>query len=525
MPSDTASSLSTVQNLFEEYHKENVRYCHWKSNEHLYEGMIGDTDLDVLVDQTQASLASSLLLRHGFVRLRSVPFTTYPAVEDYLGFDRSTGELIHIHLHYQLVLGQKREKGYRLPWEDLVFSRRRMDDSLGVYTIDPTLELLLLLIRYSLKIRLRDLARASLGRTYLDASFHREYRWLTERVEQDQLRSIATDLLSEESANKIETILNDSPDIWNLRQLASASKPVLDTYRRYGKIEALIRGELREARLFFNAMNRRLLSEPRTFRRTLAGGGSLVAFVGSDGSGKSTLRSDTARWLLWKTDVYSEYLGSGDGSASLYRRPLIAIRSILERYRNRSGSNSSSKTGTQTPDQQSSLLLRFGQILWALTLSLEKRKKLRRVWRARNRGLVVLADRFPQNQVLGFNDGPLLSYWAKSSSRIKRRLCEWEAKPYRWAEEHPPDLVIELDVRPEIAIERTDGMTVEQLSERRNAVRSIQYDGSDRVTIDSSQPYEDVRVAVRRAVWDALCESTGRNQPTDSTEEPEPTHR
>ena len=49
------------------------------------------------------------------------------------------------------------------------------------------------------------------------------------------------------------------------------------------------------------------------------------------------------------------------------------------------------------------------RVVWALALAVEKRSKMRRARRARNRGMLVLCDRYPQTKILGFNDGPLLA--------------------------------------------------------------------------------------------------------------------
>ena len=41
----------------------------------------------------------------------------------------------------------------------------------------------------------------------------------------------------------------------------------------------------------------------------------MVALVGSDGSGKSTVSSSLLRWLHYKLDAHFYYMGSGDGAA------------------------------------------------------------------------------------------------------------------------------------------------------------------------------------------------------------------
>ena len=45
------------------------------------------------------------------------PAATYPAMEHLLGMDRASGRMFHLHVHYQLVLGERFVKNHRLPLE------------------------------------------------------------------------------------------------------------------------------------------------------------------------------------------------------------------------------------------------------------------------------------------------------------------------------------------------------------------------------------------------------------------------
>ncbi|MCV4821040.1 hypothetical protein OFM15_33690, partial [Escherichia coli] len=45
--------------------------------------------------------------------------------------------------------------------------------------------------------------------------------------------------------------------------------------------------------------------------------GLVIAFVGSDGAGKSTVTREIRKWLRYKLDVHGYYMGSGQGSTRL----------------------------------------------------------------------------------------------------------------------------------------------------------------------------------------------------------------
>lgn len=495
-------TLTVVSSLVEEFHHRDIRYCHWKSNEHLDAALRGDTDLDILVDREQAAQVRDALREAGFKPFSSHRFAKYPAMEDYLGFDEHTGTLVHVHLHYRLVLGGKRQKDYRLPWGETVLSRRVRDDS-GIYRSDEVMELLLLLLRYAFKIRLRDYPKALLGRSYLSDDFHREYEWLIARVDEEELVSLASEFLDDDAASIICRILETEPTLWKLRRLRKCTKRELSIYRTYSAPEALLRGQWREGFLALQLLNQRL-QWPRPMRRTIPTGGVVVALIGADGSGKSTMSSNVVDWLSWKLDVHPVYFGSGDGPASLVRMPLIFVWWVVEVVRSIRGVESENTSGMEGGDGPGSLPKRIWMSFWALTLAYEKRRKLRGTWRARDRGMAVVTDRFPQNQIMGFNDGPLLDKWRYSDSRIKRWLSRWERIPYQWAEAHPPDLVIRLQVDSDTALERKPEMTLESVEQRVAAIESLEFADSQVVEVDATAAMDEVEREIKRAVWEAI---------------------
>ena len=60
-PVPTTVSLGVLTSLFRRLHAEDIAYCHWKSNEHLAASMVGDTDLDLLVDRNAAQPLARIL--------------------------------------------------------------------------------------------------------------------------------------------------------------------------------------------------------------------------------------------------------------------------------------------------------------------------------------------------------------------------------------------------------------------------------------------------------------------------------
>jgi thymidylate kinase len=473
-----------------------VPHCHFKSNQHLAAALAGDTDLDLLVARSHARVAQALLAEHGMKRFDAGLATGYPAVEDWLGFDESSGRLIHLHVHYALPVGELHLKSYALPLERAVLEARVRDGETGVATSAPAHEWLLLLVRYALKARGRD--RFS-RRPAFRGSALREYEWLRERAEPARVRALAERELGPEVAAAVAPLLERPPELAGLLRLRRALVRALAPHRTWSAPEAALRRLGREA---VQRMTRRLrrsgVQLPRTFRRKSPIGGTVVAFVGCDGAGKSTVLAEMRRWLGWKLDVYSIYFGSGDGPVSPLRAPLVFVRGLQKKAR-----------PARPPEERSRVLvprrLSAARAVWALVLAREKAARLRAAERARQRGLVVICDRYPQSQVLGFNDGPLLAPWFESGAAWKRRLARWERSVYESASRLAPDLALKLDIRPEVAVQRKPDMALAECARRRAAVAQLDWGPRCRhLVIDAEQPLEKVLLEVKRAIWAEL---------------------
>jgi thymidylate kinase len=474
-----------------------IRYCHFKSNQHLAEALQGITDMDVLVDRHAGPRLAQILAELDCKRFSSSPGGDYPAVEDYLGFDVASGRLIHLHLHHRLTAGERYLKGYRLPWEELVLSTSRKDAASGFHTSDPNVECLLLLVRSALKIGATGRLLTWFGRDAVSADEAREFTWLRQRTDRERLVVLGESLLGRSVAPVLRQIVTDGPSVGRLLELRRRGRAALDLCRTFPLAEGILRRWWRMIVLTLCRVGKRLPNAPITVSRVNPRGGVLIAFLGADGSGKSSLAKRVVSWLRWKIDARAFYFGSGDGPSSLLRLPLRQVlRWVIAR---RSGGKKSNVTPLR--DRVPTGV----RALWALVLSLEKRHRLRQVWGARNRGLIVVCDRYPQNQIMGYSDGPLLHRWKDSRSPLLRMLSRWEAAPYSWAEAHPPDLVLKLHVTPEVARRRKPEMRLDELARRECAISDLRFSTVTRVrNLNADRGWDEVLLECKREVWEEL---------------------
>jgi hypothetical protein len=501
----TLPVLGILRALFDRLQAEGIRYCHWKSNEHLDASLAGRADLDVLVERRVIVSLTRILGETNFKRFVVKPGRGYPGIEDYVGFDPETGVLTHLHVHYQLTLGEKFLKGYRLPWEELYLSTRVLDEDRCIYIANPQLELVALVVRAAMKLRARDFLIQGVGKPYFRDGMLREFGWLAARVRPEEVAELATRLLGAPIGALFPAMIAAGrPTLGQLLAMRRAD-PGLQEYRLYGRLEAVRQTLGRELDSLWRKLRNWNVATPNKSTRTLPQGGLTVAFVGADGAGKSTLVAEIAEWLSHEVAVVSTYGGSGQGSAALPRRVMQWLGALRRRVlRGAAGGITLPQPASAPEAQPTWQSVSPARAIWIILLARERRKRALAARRAQGRGMVVVSDRFPQSQFPGWNDGPRLgdsvghSWWHRAAARREREA-------FRLAELCPPNLVIKLHVSPQVAASRKPATPREQILTGVEMVRRLSYPSTTCIVdIDGSQPLQNVILQVKRAVWDAV---------------------
>ena len=307
--------LKSIRYLHSVLNREKILYCHWKSNEHLQEALNGDTDLDMIFDLSQRRDIEIILNHCGLKRFRATPHMQYNAIEDYIGFDKESAKIWHLHLHYRLTLGEKHLKGYTVPWTSYILENRVYDNEFGVFRSRSEDEYFLILLRISLKLRWRDYNR-KLGSDDLT-----ELKWLKERAVDENVEKIANKLLGEKVAKEYRRLLvtdiRSKKDFYNLQKKLRKS---MKHFTAYTRIISFLRRSMREFFWILSGFSRKFgFSTSTPKRRVSPSGGAVVAILGCDGAGKSTTLSYLYKEFSKKIDIKCVYLGSGDGSSSILR--------------------------------------------------------------------------------------------------------------------------------------------------------------------------------------------------------------
>jgi hypothetical protein len=184
------ATLQAVKALFDTLNEQGIQYCHWKSNQHLDQALKGLTDLDLLVERSQRQLFKTILYQLRCKSIISPPGRQYPAIEDYLGYDDQTGKFFHLHVHYQLILGERFVKNYHLPLEQQFLESATINQ--GVKVVTPELEVIVLAIRALLKYRDRDAIKDALSirSRGLPSNILREFEYLFQHTTLERISAV-----------------------------------------------------------------------------------------------------------------------------------------------------------------------------------------------------------------------------------------------------------------------------------------------------------------------------------------------
>jgi len=480
----SSSRSETVDILLSRWEKNNVIYCHWKSINHLKEALSGETDLDIIVSTENAVKAEIVALSSGFVKMETEYLRKYPGVHDYVAYDSNRNLFIHLHLHYQFVLGDRWVKAFRLPLESQVLKRRVFSDEFSTWVVSPGDELLLFCTRMSIKYK----------NSFTKKNIIREAKYLVQRCDDEKsISDLKSDYPAAVSVLALELLNKNCAKI--SRSFVKKVRKSMAIYRRMSLVKFRMLSNIRFFYRLIIEFNRRKRNIFSFGRRTLPFGGLVVAFVGMDGSGKTSAIARNTQFFAKQMDVSSVFIGSGRSGAPWYRCLIFYIMGSKAKLK------SHKQVGTEKKYPPYYLL-------WVALFLSDRIKRIRELFKMKSSGQLVFVDRWPQDKISGSLDGPRLQR-LNQKSILFNRIKKMEMESIKLSKMFYPDLVLRFIISPENSIMRKPGeLTLEQANQAFKDLIEIKWPAESMVLdIDADRPIEEVDIQVRKAIWSKINQS------------------
>ena len=458
--------LSIIENFFNELNKNEVVHCHWKSNERLENFLNGDSDLDILFYETDKEKVIKIFDQIGAKKFEVIPLKKFKNIVDYFQVDKKTGKLIHYHVYFSLELGEPNVKQYIFPWIDEILSNRIKHKKLDIWIPSHEHELILLIIREGLRIpylKKLIIKNGFYNFSFLDTVIS-EYVWLKKRTNKSSLILIANRLFDKDAniLRAIDDIFEKSFSFDRICNLDNALK----NFKNKNRVKSSIYANFIFIKNSFKnkIFNFRILNNQK--KRINPRGGLIVAIIGSDGAGKSTLIKNLTIEFKRKINVKKIYLG--------------LPKNYLFRFFSKFG---------------------FKAILNLLI----KKSKLNKAIKFKNSGLLVLCDRFPQSKYYNIMDGPLVSSNSNTKNFIKKWFSIIENKEYENMYNTKIDILIKLMVNKETSFSR-GSITLELAEKKINVINALTFSGSRKIfEINSSNTHaDDIKRKVMNIIWENI---------------------
>lgn len=492
------TSRSLIQTLIDRFNQESVLYCHWKSKT-----LQGESDVDFLISNQSIALATEILMQLGFKAATPKWRDSQPGVFHYYGYDDYQDEYVHLHLFTRVLSGESLMKDHLFPFEEMFFKETYSIDGLVVTSKEAEFVLFVLksFIRYgSLLFSIREFrGKENTREEFLSIKAGSDIAKVMENL--TTYCPVVDEALFLECINAIEN------GAWYPRKwiLAQKMRWRLRIYRKSGFF-----GRWLGLAKFLGATYIKKLKRQKG-SKILVNGGAIIAIVGADATGKSTMVEAISSWL--RRNFVVDTVHAGKPPSTLQTYPFNFLLSMNRWFKRKGRSfrgmeDDPSSSGIEVhakTEKQKSLLF----AIRAVCLAWDRRTLLLKVRRASANGGIIVCDRYPTNTA-GMMDSPRLVELPDEKG-LTKSLYNWLARVERniYRQIPPPDIVLRLRVSLENAKIRNSSREIVDdeiyLQSRHEQVKDWFVSGARHIRdIDTNHSLETTIAQVKQVVWSSL---------------------
>ena len=502
-PWEERLSQSLSQVLINRFDQEGISYSHWKSNIDLAKTLEGELDMDLLVSNDSLARATEILMQLGFKPATSRWGPNPTGIFHFYGYEPNQNDLVHLHMFTRVLTGESFLKSHLLPFEEMLLKDTYSVNGMRITSKEAELVLFVLrtYIKYGSPLDTVRLLKS-------EKKTRQEAQWLKDGSDMNQVGILLDKycpVVSEKTFMEcLNAILNGAPNLQKWR-LSHKIRSGLRIYRKYSFLGWLFGHIHLLAGNFIKKFRKQKGS------KIFVSGGTVIAIVGADATGKSTMVSETSRWL--RRNFVVNTVHAGKPPSTLLTLPVNFLLALYRRLKRRSRSVGKPANGSSAnPGEISTERKNLNSLIYAIRavcLAWDRRALLWKVRRASANGEIVVCDRYPTNAA-GMMDSPRLLE-DPTQRGFGMSIYNWLARAERslYRQIPPPDIVLRLKVSLETAKKRNASREILDdeiyLQNRHQQAKQWFMPGTRLIQdIDTDLPLAETLLAVKRAIWSAL---------------------
>ena len=441
----------SLEKLFKEFHAYEIPFVHFKSNHRLNLDNLEGEDLDIYIPDSFKNRAEEIIRSlYGFC---ASPPTNVAAENQYIRhyflFDENRNHFIHLHIYFKMLTCGALLKNNFLELDDLIFRDYKPDRSLnGLPIIGAEADLVLLLVRKRIELR-SPLERLIFKKELED--FCNEVKSLTEQIDIELFLQLMEEVCDNVDGSRLIECLksfqrNHRVSLGNSMELLSCFGNTSNKQLYHPLWSEIIRF-YRLARMLL--ISRKIV--PLTNKKLIYGKGRVIAFVGSEASGKSTLSGIAKSEFGKEIDVYGTHMGKTEKSwltqpAWKVINLVVNIKALYRKFLFEREYKEDGAVAMQEYETARSIK-NEPHLMVSFLDAIDKYLICRRLRKRSSRGVLVVTDRYPNFENRGV-EGPRI----EARGILSNLLAYIEVYLYKKMEQ--PDAVFKLLAPLEVVLHR-----------------------------------------------------------------------